>query len=180
MSCPLQELCALLKRCVILPTSLVLLPLWMKCMLWVFTGPEEEGLETETKSWTKWISSLVPSVSKSLPREEKPFITVLSLTYDWCHFQARHSAVWVATSPAPTPWWTRCAPTPQASSSPHPCPPCCWLGQRNPLRYWRAKRAGCSEGDIRGVSSCFDSCWWTPGFLWSTARATSSQSEYKN
>lgn len=46
--------------------------------------------------------------------------------------QVRHLAVWAATSPVPTPWWTRCAPTQQASSSLPPCHPCCWPGPGSP------------------------------------------------
>lgn len=48
-----KEKCAYLKGCAMLPTSLVLLHLWMNCMLEDYKAPEEEGLKTEIKSWQK-------------------------------------------------------------------------------------------------------------------------------
>lgn len=65
--------------------------------------------------------------------------------------QVRHSAAWADTLPAPPPWWTQCAPTPQASSLLLPCPPCFWLGQRSPSGCSKARRGRCSEGNTKGM-----------------------------
>lgn len=64
--CSHQVTCAPWKRCVTLLTNLGPLRLWMKFMLWAYTGPEEEGSVTGTGSRTRWTSSLGRLVRKTL------------------------------------------------------------------------------------------------------------------
>lgn len=88
--------------------------------------------------------------------------------------QVRPLAVWGATLPAAPPWWTQCAPTQLASSSPQLCPRWSCLGPWSLSGSWRVLKARCCAEPTRGMSNTWGSSWWTEACLWSTAPATSS------
>lgn len=87
--------------------------------------------------------------------------------------QAKPLDVLEATLPALPPWWTRCAPTQLASSSPLPCPQWSCLEPWSPSGSWRVPKGRRSAEPTRGMSSTWGSCSWTRACQWSTAPVTS-------
>lgn len=94
--------------------------------------------------------------------------------------QEKPLAVLEATLPAVPPWWTQCAPSQPASSSPLPCHRWSLLGPWSPSGSWRAPRDRHSGELTKGTSNTWGSCSWIMACLWSAAPATSFPYGYED